>query len=119
MSHSYRKPYAACCGCGVSAKKDKVMASRGVRRAQNALARRMAKEPELGYDLAMPHFRACPGNNVYDWVRDGRQRLQIPTARDWSDYMLAVHGLGWRGLLDLRGGDLVWPPPWYAAYLRK
>ena len=66
MSRSYRRPFASVCG-KVSAKQDKQMAHRGVRRVQNRIARLMAENP----DLLMPHFRSCPWNNPYSWSRDG------------------------------------------------
>ncbi len=114
MSNSYRKPYASCCGTA-SAKNDKTRAARGVRRAQNAAARRMLSDP----DLLMPHRLECSWNNTYSWSRDGGKRLQIPTARDWSRHVQALldlecYGRGWAWECYLE-----WPPAWYAEFTRK
>jgi len=113
MSRSYRKPYAAVTGVR-SAKADKTMAHRGVRRAQNRYARALLKDPES--DILVPHFRECPWNNTYDWSRDGGKMLQAPGARDWSNHMLAVQGFGYP---YSRSHYLAWPPKWFAEYSRK
>ena len=112
MSRSYRRPFASVCG-KVSAKKDKQLAHRGVRRVQNRIARLMADDP----DLLMPHFRACPWNNPYSWSRDGKQRPQWPDARDWSNHMMAVLEL-WEGT-HRNEYYLPWPPEYYAEMTRK
>ena len=112
MSRSYRRPFASVCG-KVSAKQDKQMAHRGVRRVQNRIARLMAENP----DLMMPHFRSCPWNNPYSWTRDGGKRPQWPDARDWSNHMLAVWGL-WE-CETINEMYLEWPPYWYPEMTRK
>ena len=68
MSRSYRRPFAAITGLS-SAKWDKQMAHRGVRRKQN-LALKTCGEFE---DLLLPHRLECPWNNTYNWGRDGAQ----------------------------------------------
>ena len=69
MSRSYRRPYAAITGTA-SAKNDKRMAHRGVRRKQNqALRTRLDLE-----NLVLPHYLECPWNNVWCWSRDGHQQ---------------------------------------------
>jgi hypothetical protein len=115
MSRSYRKPYAAVCGCDASAKKDKQLAHRGVRRVQNWVAKKMLRDP----DLEMPHFRSCPWNDVYDWSRDGGKRLEVPTAREWSDHVKAVLGLGYFVYPWMQKHYLEWPPKQYAELTRK
>ncbi len=117
MSRSYRRPYCAVCGVGTSAKEDKVLAHRGVRRVHNHLVRLMLKDPCL--NIPLPHFRSCPWNNVYSWSRDGHQRLCVPTARDWDRHMKAVLGIGYEASKWGRRFYLPWPPPWYAEYCRK
>jgi len=118
MSRSYSRPYCAVCGVGTSAKEDKVLAHRGVRRVHNYLVRLMLKDP--GLDIPLPHFRSCPCNNVYGWSRDGRQRRCVPTARDWDRHMKAVLGLDYYGTSEwAKRLYLPWPPPWYAEYCRK
>ncbi len=114
MSRSYRRPYASSCGGGISAKHDKVLAHRGLRRVHNHFVRQALHD--LDVDLDLPHFRSCPNNNVYDWVRDGGKRLQVPDARSWSQHMLAVQGFGspWS-----REHYLEWPPGWYIELRRK
>jgi hypothetical protein len=60
MSRSIRRP---------SAKDDKRMAHRGVRRKQN-----LALKACLDYDsLLLPHFLECHWNDTYCWGRDGAQ----------------------------------------------
>jgi hypothetical protein len=77
MFRSTRRPYAAVTGTA-SAKQDKVLAHRGVRRTQNQ-ALRQAQDSE---DLLLPHKLECPGNNVWGWRRDGHQFLHFPPERD-------------------------------------
>ncbi len=68
MGRSYRRPLAAITGLA-SAKSDKQMAHRGVRRKQN-LALRIC----LDYDsLILPHRLECRWNDTYNWGRDGAQ----------------------------------------------
>jgi hypothetical protein len=68
MSRSYRRPFAAITGTA-SAKDDKRMAHRGVRRNQNR-----ALKTCLDYeDLLLPHRLECTWNNTYAWGRDGAQ----------------------------------------------
>ena len=68
MSRSYRRPFAAVTGVA-SAKDDKRMAHRGVRRKQN-----LALKACLGYEtLLLPHPLECAWNNTWVWGRDGAQ----------------------------------------------
>ena len=81
MSRSYRKPYCAVTGCS-SAKEDKQRGARGVRRAQDQWLRKLED-----HDSALaPHRLECTWNNVWCWDRDGKQRLQLPSANDWEVY---------------------------------
>ena len=60
MSRSYRRPYAAISGFA-SAKNDKRMAHRGVRRKQN-----LALKTSVDYEsLLPPHRFECASNNTY------------------------------------------------------
>jgi hypothetical protein len=68
MSRSTRRPYAAITGTG-SAKDDKRMAHRGVRRKQS-LALKTCADYE---DFLPPHRLECAWNNTYCWGRDGAQ----------------------------------------------
>jgi len=68
MSRSTRRPYAAIMGLS-SAKWDKQMAHRGVRRKHNLLLKTC-----LDYNnLLLPHPLECHWNNTYNWGRDGAQ----------------------------------------------
>jgi hypothetical protein len=68
MSRSTRRPFAAITGLS-SAKWDKQVAHRGVRRKQN-----LALKACLDYDsLLLPHFLECRWNDTYCWGRDGAQ----------------------------------------------
>jgi hypothetical protein len=68
MSRSYRLPYAAITGTA-SAKDDKRMAHRGVRRKQD-----QALKTCLNFDsLLLPHRFECAWNDTYVWGRDGAQ----------------------------------------------
>jgi hypothetical protein len=113
MSRSYRKPYASVTGSR-SAKQDKVLAHRGVRRVHNRIVRMMLRDP--GLNILLPHFRECPWNNVYSWTRDGSQRLRVPDAAAWSRHMLAVQGFGYP-YTDIYYLD--WPPKWSIELMRK
>ena len=79
MSRSYRKPYAAVTGTA-SAKDDKRRAARGVRHVQNCYLWKILQGDLLDQFL-IPHRLECPWNEVYNWTRDGKQRLQFPTSR--------------------------------------
>jgi hypothetical protein len=68
MSRSYRRPYAAITGLA-SAKNDKQMAHRGVRRKQN-LALKVCPDFE---NFLIPHRLECHWNDTYSWGRDGAQ----------------------------------------------
>jgi len=68
MSRSYRRPFAAITGVA-SAKNDKQLAHRGVRRKQNLVLRTCTDHE----NLLLPHFLECPWNNTYCWGRDGAQ----------------------------------------------
>jgi len=68
MSRSYRRPYAAITGTA-SAKSDKQLAHRGVRRKQE-LALKICIDFE---NLLLPHRMECAWNNTYNWGRDGAQ----------------------------------------------
>ncbi|MGA2652198.1 MAG: hypothetical protein ABSF28_16820 [Terracidiphilus sp.] len=68
MSRSYRRPFAAITGLA-SAKSDKQLAHRGVRRKQNHAVKTCADYE----NLLLPHFLECPRNNTYTWGRDGAQ----------------------------------------------
>jgi len=68
MSRSTRRPYAAITGTA-SAKSDKQMAHRGVRRKQNP-ALKTCTDYE---NLLLPHALECHWNNTYNWGRDGAQ----------------------------------------------
>jgi hypothetical protein len=92
MSRSYRRPFAAITGTA-SAKDDKRLAHRGVRRKQN-LALKICADFE---NLLLPHPLECPWNNNYCWGRDGAQCYNSP----------------WYELGDER------PRRWYLKLLRK
>jgi len=68
MSRSYRRAYSAITGLA-SAKSDKQLAHRGVRRNQNLALKTC---PDFD-NLLLPHFLECNSNNTYCWGRDGAQ----------------------------------------------
>jgi hypothetical protein len=68
MSRSTRRPFAAITGTA-SARDDKRMAHRGVRRKQN-FALKICADYE---DFVAPHRLECAWNNTYCWSRDGAQ----------------------------------------------
>ena len=114
MSRSYRRPYAAITGVQ-SASRDKQQASRSVRRRINQwLHIQYAKGEE--FDL-VPHRLECQHNDVWCWDRDGKQRLQVSDARDWSRHFLEVNGL--HPFEDGKWRDEQWPPRWYERVRRK
>ena len=71
MSRSYRRPFAAITGLA-SAKNDKLLAHRGVRRKQNH-ALKTCTDYE---DFFTPHRLECHWNDTYNWGRDGAQCYQ-------------------------------------------
>jgi hypothetical protein len=68
MGRSYRRPFAAITGTA-SAKSDKQMAHRGVRRKQIHALKTCADYE----NLFLPHRFECPWNNTWCWGRDGAQ----------------------------------------------
>jgi len=68
MSRSYRRAYAAITGTA-SAKDDKRLAHRGVRRKQD-WALKICVDFE---NLSLPHQKECPWNDPWGWGRDGSQ----------------------------------------------
>jgi hypothetical protein len=106
MSRSFKhQPFMAVCGNG-SAKQDKVMAHRGVRRTQKAYIRSTFEYE----DFLLPHRLECPWNETYSWGRDGHQTWHGVDDWDWQRYLK-------HGPLDKHYG--VWPPRWYARMMRK
>ena len=105
MSRSYKhQPFMAICGNG-SAKHDKTLAHRGVRKA----VRQAIKTTTDFEDFLAPHFRECRWNNTYDWGRDGSQTYQALDTRDWTRYLESEPD-GYFGQ---------WPPTWYLRMMRK
>jgi hypothetical protein len=105
MSRSFKKrPFQAICGGG-SAKHDKQLAARGMRRRQNQ-ALRTADDFE---DFLIPHRYECAFNETYCWGRDGSQMYQgLDAGRTWHYY--GPDGCLWDGQ---------WPPKWYQKMMRK
>ncbi len=68
MSRSYRRPFATITG-NASAKDDKRLAHRGVRRKQNQTLKICMDYEEL----LLPHRLECAWNEVWCWRRDGVQ----------------------------------------------
>lgn len=117
MSRSYRRPYQAITG-SPSAKKDKQLAARGVRRKQNQWLKTLEDFNENGL---VPHRLDCRYNDVWSWSRDGHQCLRVPGRRDWDLYMRVQQGL-FRDQWEekwLRESYSVWPPEFYADVTRK
>jgi hypothetical protein len=81
MSRSYRRPYAAITGLA-SAKCDKQLAHRGVRRKQN-LALKVCIDFE---NFLLPHRLECHWNDTYNWGRDGAQCYLGPIGKADDDY---------------------------------
>jgi hypothetical protein len=79
MSRSTRRPYAAITGVA-SAKDNKRLAHRGVRRKQNLALKTCADFD----DFLAPHPLECAFNNIWCWDRDGGQSYRGST-RDPAD----------------------------------
>ena len=73
MSRSWRRPYTAITGTA-SAKSDKRLANRGVRRKQNRI---LQSCPDYE-TLILPHRLECAWNNTYCWRRDGGHHYVDP-----------------------------------------
>jgi hypothetical protein len=102
MSRSRKRPYAAICGNG-SARYDKKLAGRGVRRKQNHWLRNQAH------------------NNTWGWSRDGKQFLRLPTPQDRAYNQQWIQGRYKKGREEnwLKKNYSQWPPRWYARLTRK
>ncbi len=120
MSRSFKhKPFQAICG-GDSAKKDKVLAHRGVRRVHRLALHNALKSGE--YDVLLPHRLECAWNNVYTWSRDGCQSYQGLDSRDWHRHLQAngmVNDMAYSHLWVGDEGYMAWPPAWYKEMMRK
>ncbi len=81
MSRSYRRPFAAITGLA-SAKSDKRLAHRGVRRKQN-LALKTCPDYE---SLLLPHRLECAWNDTNIWGRDGAQCYLGSMCNSQDDY---------------------------------
>jgi len=81
MSRSYRRPFAAITGLS-SAKWDKQMAHRGVRRKQNYALKTCADYE----NLLAPHRLECHWNDTYNWGRDGAQCYHSPWYSSDDEY---------------------------------
>lgn len=117
MSRSYRKPYGTFCSIKSSAKYDKQFANRGARRKQNAYLKTVTDLDEV----IIPHRYECAHNNVYDWNRDGRNHLMLPSNREWNDHWRWLNGL-WDSEWERRymeEHDSAWPPAWWLDIQRK
>jgi hypothetical protein len=68
MSRSTRRPYMAVTG-NSSAKSDKRLANKGVRRAHKASLKTCTDFE----NFLLPHRLECHWNEVYGWSRDGKQ----------------------------------------------
>lgn len=88
MSRSYRhRPFMAITG-NCSAKRDKVLAHRGERRANNRVIHEARKQDFE--DFLLPHRRECCHNNTYDWGRDGKQTYQTPAKHSHKDWFVRM-----------------------------
>ena len=81
MSRSMRRPLAAITGF-FSAKWDKQMAHRGVRRKQNLVLKTCADYE----NLLIPHRLECHWNDTYNWGRDGAQTYLGSMRNAQDDY---------------------------------
>lgn len=115
MSRSFKKrPFQAICG-GDSAKQDKVLAHRGVRRTHRKQLHKAFAEQE--FDVLLKHRRECAWNNTYLWGRDGNQHWKGLTPDDRADFAKAnFDPHSW-----LYGDPryMCWPPQWYVDMMRK
>lgn len=122
MSCSRRRPYGTCfCWGGFSSKKDKQFANRSARRKQNQTLR-MTEEFE---DFLLPHRYECANNDVWGWVRDGKQRYKGPGSGVWkrslSNYY-RVEQKFWQYESEkffYEEDENIWPPDWYLRLQRK
>lgn len=119
MSRSFRHtPMVAICGNN-SAKHDKTLAARSVRRRHRQVLYIALRTGE--YDVILPHRLQCSHNNVYSWSRDGSQRWCGLDAKDWDRYIKeTTHGFSYFGIEDFwYNEDATWPPQWYKKMMRK
>lgn len=116
MSRSFRRqPFMAVTGPG-SAKRDKITAHRGERRAQNRAINKAFKEQDFE-NFLLPARHECHWNNNYCWGRDGSQMYQTlgRTEKQWHYEANFDPDSCWYGDPDYR----CWPPAWYVSLFRK
>jgi len=121
MSRSFKhKPFQSITGT-YSAKQDKRLANRGVRKAhREALHKALLYQD---YDVLLPHRLECSWNEVYSWGRDGHQMYQGLDARDWFRYLKAInpeiHPRHPWAIRRYNKNPETWPPSWYLDMMRK
>jgi hypothetical protein len=76
MGKSYRKPYAAITGVA-SAKDDKRVARRALRRMENQRIRNCKSQEDFEL-LCMPDRLDAAYNDTWSWGRDGSQYIHFP-----------------------------------------
>lgn len=116
MSRSFRKqPFMAVTGYS-SAKRDKITAHRGERRAHKHAIRQAFKTQDFESFL-LPARHECHWNNTYVWGRDGNQMYQGlgRTEKKWHYEANFDPDSCWYGDPDFT----CWPPAWYVAMFRK
>lgn len=115
MSRSFKKqPFQAICG-GDSAKRDKVLAHRGVRRTHRAQLHQALQDQE--FDVLLKHRHECHWNNTYSWGRDGSQLWNGLTNDHYADFIKA--NFDPQSWLYADDRYMCWPPQWYVEMMRK
>lgn len=85
MSKSYRKPYSSWCGVRSSAY-DKMLAARGVRRAQDQVLRDSIAHDADWDEVLMPLPYECSHNDVWVWNRDGNKYFCHASTNTFNPY---------------------------------
>lgn len=117
MSRSHKhQPFQVICGSNGSAKQDKRIAARSVRRAHKE-AIQIAFLNQDFEEFLLPDIYECSHNNCWSWNRDGKQRWCGLTARDWFDHHRAQFDPDYVWYRDVKHS--IWPPAWYAEMMRK
>lgn len=114
MGKSYRRPYSSAVG-HPSAKKDKQIANRALRRTQNNYTKQFYEDD----GFLIPHKYECSHNEVYGWSRDGKVKYQT-LEHSWNNYCLYYIGyFNMRYKYDCFKYYGTFPPEWYERLKRK
>lgn len=118
MARSRRLPYTAVTGTG-SAKQDKQLANRGVRRRQNQYTRDVLIGNQDWDADPIPVRYECAHNDTYSWNRDGKQYLCTIDHDDLNPYHCTSYFVEGEEFIRDHEESVAWQVRWIKELQRK